>query len=106
MSYTNSFFKNSIFLISFLLLSFTKNNTDNNWWICINCCKTEKAINSPWHSGCKMTSSNYHNFQFMIKAGETKITCASCGAEVYGVQGQTPAASTCCETGGTHNWRY
>lgn len=74
------------------------------WYICSNCCKTKKATDAPWENGCRESSSGMHNYQFCGKAGDYNYTCRNCDAEVYLGGSQSPAASKCCATGGTHSW--
>jgi hypothetical protein len=45
-----------------------------------------------------------HNYQFCGKAGDYNYTCRKCDAEVYLSSSQSPAASKCCASGGTHSW--
>jgi hypothetical protein len=104
-----------IFIVSFLFISFTKENlsertnkslADENWYLCSNCCETKKATSAPWESGCKSTSSGTHNFQFCGNAGNYNYTCRKCDAEVYLTSSTTPSASKCCVTGGSHSWYH
>jgi uncharacterized protein YxeA len=89
-------------------LSFTKKNnktsSNENWYLCSNCCKTKKASAAPWENGCRSSSSKMHSYQFCGKAGNYNQTCRKCDAEVYLKQGTSPSASRCCASGGTHTW--
>lgn len=90
----------------FVLMSFILNqkpNADENWYMCSNCCKTRKATTTPWESGC---TSGQHNYQFCGKAGNYNYTCRNCNAEVYLTNSNSPNASKCCKTGGTHSWHH
>jgi hypothetical protein len=104
-----------LLLLSFLLpvylwTGFTNQALNSNpqelkWYICSNCCKTKKASESPWENGCRQSSSGMHNYQFCGKAGDYNYTCRKCDAEVYLSNSQSPAASKCCGSGGTHSWQ-
>lgn len=97
--------------VAAILLSATtplalKKPSDENWYICSHCCKTKKASSAPWLSGCRVSSSGTHNFQFAGKAADFNYTCRKCDAEMYLSSSQSPAASRCCATGGTHSWYH
>jgi hypothetical protein len=103
-----------LYLLTLLLpvyfwTGFTQPNTnetpqDLKWYLCSNCCKTKKASDAPWENGCRQSSSGMHNYQFCGKAGDYNYTCRKCDAEVYLGGSQSPAASKCCASGGTHSW--
>ncbi|MFN5371302.1 MAG: hypothetical protein ACK5B6_07555 [Bacteroidia bacterium] len=80
------------------------NPKELKWYLCSNCCKTKKASDAPWENGCRQSSSGMHNYQFCGKAGDYNYTCRKCDAEVYLGGSQSPAASKCCASGGTHSW--
>jgi hypothetical protein len=91
----------------FTLMSFMSGNnvspeSNENWYICTNCCKTKKATSAPWESGC---ISGQHNYQFSGKAGDFNYTCRSCSAEVYLTSSQSPSGTKCCKSG-THTWYH
>ncbi len=79
-----------------------ESSSEENWYICTNCCKTKKATSAPWESGC---SSGQHNYQFSGKAGNYNYTCRNCSAEVYLTSSQSPVASKCCKAS-THSWYH
>jgi hypothetical protein len=82
-------------------------SADENWYICVNCCKTKKATAAPWENGCKKGSSGTHNYSFCGKAGDYNYTCRNCDAEVYLSPSTSPSASTCCGANkGTHSWYH
>jgi len=79
---------------------------DDIWYLCTNCCRTKRASNAPWENGCRESSSGMHNYQFCGHAGDFNYTCRNCDAEVYLTSSQSPSASKCCATGGTHSWYH
>ena len=93
-------------LMSFMFANSTSSNSDENWYLCSNCCKTKKATSAPWLNGCKKGSGEMHNFQFCGKAGDYNYTCRSCDAEVYLTSSSSPSGSKCCATGGTQTWYH
>lgn len=95
------------FSISILSLSLANEKLSlggSNWYLCAHCCKTKQADSSPNESGCRVSSSGQHNYQFCGKSGSYNMTCRNCDASVSLASGTTPNASKCCETGGTHSW--
>jgi len=103
----------TILLCSFIYVGSNKKSkansikSDYNWYICSYCCKTKQAESSPWESGCKVSSSGTHNYNFSGKAGDYNYTCRYCGAEVYLTSSTSPAASKCCSgQSSTHSWEH
>ena len=99
----------SIMLPVYLWTGFAKSHVtvtpqELKWYICSNCCKTKKASDAPWENGCRQSNSGMHNYQFCGKAGDYNYTCRKCDAEVYLGGSQSPTASKCCASGGTHSW--
>ena len=92
-------------LTGFSIPSFNSEPQEEIWYLCTNCCKTKKASSAPWENGCRQSSAGMHNYQFCGKAGDYNYTCRKCDAEVY-LKGSSPAASKCCESGGTHTWYH
>jgi len=81
--------------------------SDYKWYICSYCCKTKQAESAPWDSGCKVSSSGTHNYNFLGKAGDYNYTCRYCDAEIYMTPSTSPAASKCCSgQSSTHSWEH
>lgn len=103
------FIASLLFVSALSSFSFNLPNGGSKWWICdnANCCKTKSANDCPWENGCRgKTGSGMHHYVFAGNAGNFNWTCRNCDAEVYLTSGQSPSASKCCETGGTHSWYH
>lgn len=92
-------------LTSFIFKNNTSSDSQSNWYICNNCCKTKKGSSAPWENGCTSGSSSQHNYRFVGNSGDYNYTCRNCSAEVYLTSSQSPSASKCCKSG-THSWYH